>query len=56
MRMIKSEYSGADLEMAHEIIKECATVTDIDRCEAAYKIKQCGELAAKDRGISLEDF
>lgn len=58
MRMAKVAFSDntEQLRIIREIIKECASVTDVDRCEAAYKIKACGELAAKARGLTLDDF
>lgn len=56
--MAKTAFSdnSDQLQLAREIIKECASVTDADRCEAAYKIKECGELAAKDRGLNFDDI
>lgn len=58
MRMAKTAFSdnSGQLQLAREIIKECASVTDADRCEAAYKIKECGELAARDRGLNFDDI
>lgn len=58
MRMAKVAFSDNtdQLMMIREIIKECASVTHVDRCEAAFKIKECGEFAAKARGLTLDDF
>lgn len=58
MRMVKTAFSDNtdQLQLAREILKECSTVTDADRCEAAYKIKECGALAARDRGINFDDI
>lgn len=44
---------AAKTQKATDIANECVTVTDPNRCEASFKILQCGEVAAKARGVDL---
>lgn len=39
-----------------DIATECVGVTDANRCEASFKIMECGVAAAKKRGVSLTDW
>ncbi|XP_055300742.1 general odorant-binding protein 28a-like [Sitodiplosis mosellana] len=43
------------IQVAKDLANECADVTDDDRCEAAAKIMECGQNAAKTRGIITFD-
>lgn len=53
--MFKTIFAGdeAKIQAATDIAKECADVTDADRCEAAFKYLQCSESGAKTRGVNL---
>lgn len=44
------------IQVAKDLANDCADVTDDDRCEAAHKIMECGEKAAKSRGLSFEEL
>lgn len=44
---------AAKVQIANEIANACVTVTDPNRCEAAFKVLQCGEEAAKAHGVDL---
>lgn len=37
---------------AREIALGCVDVTDDDRCEAVFKIQECSERVAKEKGLS----
>lgn len=51
---IHSDHNG--VQIIHDLINDCAGVTDNDRCEAAIKIYECGHISAKVRGVNFEDF
>lgn len=44
------------IQTARDLSLECADITDADRCEAAFKIFECGHSAVKSRGITYEDL
>ncbi|XP_031638803.1 uncharacterized protein LOC116350935 [Contarinia nasturtii] len=44
------------IQVAKNLANECADITDPDRCEAAAKIMECGQNAAKSRGLNFEDL
>ena len=39
-----------------DIATECVGITDANRCEASFKILECGVAAAKKRGVTLGDL
>ncbi|XP_055304108.1 general odorant-binding protein 28a-like [Sitodiplosis mosellana] len=47
---------AAKVSAARDLATACASVTDADRCEAAFKIMACGRDSAKGRGISFADL
>lgn len=48
----KKELGNAAEEGARDIANKCATVTDENRCEAAFKIMRCSEQASKARALA----
>lgn len=44
------------IQVARDLANECADVTDDDRCEAAAKILECGQKAAKSKGLTFEEL
>lgn len=46
----------AKLKIVVDLIKECAGITDNDRCEMSIKIFECGHNFAKSHGFSFEDI
>lgn len=42
------------MKAAEEVGKECADVTDADRCEAAFKIFECCHDASVRKGLDFE--
>lgn len=44
------------IQVAKDLANECADVTDDDRCEAAAKIMECGQNAAKNKGLTFEEL
>lgn len=42
------------VSIAIDILKECASETDEDRCEAVYKLMKCIDDAAKARGLVFD--
>lgn len=50
---------GADnpkIPIFQKIIEDCNGISDADRCEYTYKMLECGEKAAKARGIDLGEI
>lgn len=43
------------VQVARELANDCAGITDVDRCEAAVKIFECGHQNIKKRGITFEN-
>lgn len=43
------------VQVVRELANDCTGITDVDRCEAAVKIFECGHNAVKTRGITFED-
>lgn len=41
---------------ARDIANDCIDTTDEDRCEAAFKMYECGFEAGKKRGIDFTDI
>lgn len=50
------ENDAAKVQTATELAKACVGVTDTDRCEAAYKIFECGRKVAMDKGLNFDDL
>lgn len=44
------------IQVAKDLANECIDVTDEDRCEAATKIMECGQNAAKNKGMKFESL
>lgn len=44
------------IQVAKDLANECVNITDDDRCEAAAKIIDCGQNAAKSKGLTFEDL
>lgn len=42
------------IQAAKDLANDCIDVTDEDRCEAATKIMECGQKAAKNKGLNFE--
>lgn len=47
---------AAKIQTARDLAQACADVTDADRCEAAFKIFECGHNAVKAKGTTFEDL
>lgn len=47
---------AAKIQTARDLASGCADVTDADRCEAAFKIFECGHHAVKAKGTTFEDL
>lgn len=39
-------------DIARSVATACIDVTDDDRCEATFKIQECSQRVAKERGVS----
>lgn len=48
--------SPTKVQVAKDLANDCADVTDPDRCEAAEKIMECGQNAAKSRGLTFDEL
>lgn len=46
----------AKLQTTRDISGECATVTDSNRCEAAFKILECTKHAHQTRGLKFGEM
>lgn len=46
---------AAKIKAASEVGKECADVTDADRCEAAFKIFECCHTVSISKGLNFEE-
>lgn len=47
---------AAKVQLFSDLAVECGDITDSDRCEAAFKIVECGHHGIKSKGMTFEDL